>query len=262
MSDDPGEKLFERYLEQRGYTVLAYEPDLGTAKRPDYLVRADGTDVVVEVESFETTVVQTPTEPGGSAALSDLRPLRRKISAGAEQLKGIGGYPLIVVIANPYHIAVPLLPSHLVAAMYGDLAFEFLPDGTQQWRLGRNGRLHVDEPDGTSHGNHPYLSAVGVLRVGSALDMNIIADLREHAGAGNPLQIVAHALSAEDNPQVQQDTLSLDLFETVSDTSVAVTRTIFNRTGDTRWGQVSAGRYGPIADTDAVASAPDTTPAG
>ena len=171
MSDDPGEKLFERYLEQRGYTVLP-------------------TSQTWVPRSAPTTWCgpTVPSEPGGSAALSDLRPLRRKISAGAEQFKGIGGYTVIVVIANPYHIAVPLLPSHPVAAMYGDLAFEFLPDGTQQWRLGCNGRLHVDEPDGTSHGNHPYLSAVGVLRVGSALDMSIIAYLREHAGAGNPLR--------------------------------------------------------------------------
>jgi hypothetical protein len=96
VTDDPGEKLFERYIEQRGYTVLDHRPDLSTAKRPDYLVRADGTDVVVEVESFKTTVVQAPTEPSGSAAVGDLRPVRNKISTGAEQLKGISGRPLIV----------------------------------------------------------------------------------------------------------------------------------------------------------------------
>lgn len=260
MTDDPGEELFERYVEQRGYSVLAYHPDLGTAKRLDYLVRADGTDVVVEVESFKTAVVRVPTEPGGSAALSDLRPLRNKISTGSAQLKGISGYPLIVVIANPYDIAVPLLPSHLVAAMYGDLAFEFLPGGTQKWSLGRNGRLHVDEPDGTSHGNHPYLSAVGVLRTGSGLDMKIVADLRADAGAGNPLQIVAQALPADGTTKVQREALSLDVFETVSATALAVPRTIFNGPGDTRWGQVSPGRYGPIASPDAAASPVEPTP--
>jgi hypothetical protein len=262
VTGDPGEELFERYIEQRGYSVLDYHPDLGTAKRPDYLVRADGTDVVVEVESFKTAVVRAPTEPGGSAALSDLRPVRNKISTGAEQLEGISGYPLIVVIVNPYHIAVPLVPSHLVAAMYGDLAFEFLSGGAQQWSLGRNGRLHVGEPDGTSHGNHPYLSAVGVLRAGSGLDLKIVADLRSKTGTGNPLQIVAQALSGDGSTQVQREALSLDVFETVSDAALAVPRTIFNGWGDTRWGRVSPGHYGPIASPDAASSPIDPTRSG
>jgi hypothetical protein len=38
MATDPGEALFERYLKAHSYDVLAYEPDLGTAKRPDYLI--------------------------------------------------------------------------------------------------------------------------------------------------------------------------------------------------------------------------------
>jgi hypothetical protein len=39
MASDPGEALFERYLKAGGHNILAYEPDLGTAKRPDYVVR-------------------------------------------------------------------------------------------------------------------------------------------------------------------------------------------------------------------------------
>ena len=42
MPDDPGEELFDRYIEQRGYSVLNYHPDLGTAKRPDYLFTVRG----------------------------------------------------------------------------------------------------------------------------------------------------------------------------------------------------------------------------
>ena len=41
VSSDPGEALFERYLKANRYDNLAYESDLGTAKRPDYLVRAE-----------------------------------------------------------------------------------------------------------------------------------------------------------------------------------------------------------------------------
>lgn len=42
VTSDPGEALFERYLKANGYDILAYERDLGTPKRPDYLVRAAG----------------------------------------------------------------------------------------------------------------------------------------------------------------------------------------------------------------------------
>lgn len=41
--------LFERYLKAVGYDITAYKPDLGIAKRPDYLIRAAGQEVVVEV---------------------------------------------------------------------------------------------------------------------------------------------------------------------------------------------------------------------
>jgi hypothetical protein len=54
MTTDPGEALFRRYLKANCYDVLAYESDLGTAKRPDFLIRAAGQEVVVEVESFNT----------------------------------------------------------------------------------------------------------------------------------------------------------------------------------------------------------------
>jgi hypothetical protein len=36
---DPGKALFERYLKGVGYDITAYEPDLGTAKRQDHLIR-------------------------------------------------------------------------------------------------------------------------------------------------------------------------------------------------------------------------------
>lgn len=54
MAADPGERLFLRYLAECGYEVLAHEPDLGTGKGPDYLIRAAGHEVVAEVKSFNT----------------------------------------------------------------------------------------------------------------------------------------------------------------------------------------------------------------
>jgi hypothetical protein len=38
-----------------GNDIAAYEPGLGTAKRPDYLIRAAGQEAVIEVQSFNTS---------------------------------------------------------------------------------------------------------------------------------------------------------------------------------------------------------------
>ncbi|MFZ0227476.1 MAG: hypothetical protein WAL41_11130 [Mycobacterium sp.] len=101
MIDDPGEALFRRYLDEAGYEILAYEPDLGTPKRPDFLICADGREVVVEVESFGTPPMPVTPRSGFVSMAPQLKAVRNKVSAGAAQLRGIEGYPLIVVLANP-----------------------------------------------------------------------------------------------------------------------------------------------------------------
>src|ERR1700680_4184246 len=100
MTSDPGEALFERYLEASGYDVLAYEPDLGTSKRPDYLIRTACREIVVEVESFNTPPMPLPPRSGFVSMVPQLKTVRNKISTGAAQVKGIEGYPLVVVLAN------------------------------------------------------------------------------------------------------------------------------------------------------------------
>ena len=162
---DPGEALFERYLKANGYDVLAYEPDLGTGKRPDYLIRAAGQEVVVEVESFNTPPVPLTPRSGFVNMAPHLKKVRNKITDGAEQLKGIEGYPLVVVIANPRNSWMPLDAPMFIGALYGDPQASFAPGGGLVFSTGRNGRLHVTEPDGSMHGNHPYLGAVAVLRL-------------------------------------------------------------------------------------------------
>jgi hypothetical protein len=161
---DPGEALFERYLKANGYDVLAYEPDHGTAKRPDYLIRAAGHEVVVEVESFNTRPMPLTPRSGFVNMTPKLKKVRNKITAGAEQLKGIEHRPLVVVLANPRNSWVPLEGPMFIGALFGDSQASFAPDGELFFHSGRNGRLHVKEPDGSVRGNHPYLSAVAVLR--------------------------------------------------------------------------------------------------
>jgi hypothetical protein len=65
MTTDAGELLFERYLAERDYEILAYESALGMRKRPDYLIHAAGHEVVLEVKSFNTQLRQPVSGPGG-----------------------------------------------------------------------------------------------------------------------------------------------------------------------------------------------------
>jgi len=82
-----------------------------------------------------------------------LRAVRNKTTAGAEQLKGIEGYPLVVVLANPRNSRVPPEGPVFIGALFGDSQVSFAPDGELYFHSGRNGRLHVKEPDRSVRGN-------------------------------------------------------------------------------------------------------------
>jgi hypothetical protein len=64
VNSDPGEELFKRYLAANNYDMLAYESGLGTMKRPEFLIRAAGHKVVVEVESFKTPPMSSDPQSG------------------------------------------------------------------------------------------------------------------------------------------------------------------------------------------------------
>ncbi len=76
-----------------------------------------------------------------------LRAVRKKITAGAEQLKGIEGNPLVAVLANPRNSWVPLEGPVFIGALYGDSQVSFAPDGELFLHSGRNGRLQPSVPD-------------------------------------------------------------------------------------------------------------------
>jgi hypothetical protein len=219
-----GETLFKRYLAKWGYGDFEYEPDwLDPSKKPDFFIKTALGDVVVEVETFQTWGLLTGLKDGMFAMQTltkTLGPIRRAISHGADQLKGIGDKPLVVVLANPNN-RVPLSSQFVMAAMYGDPEFVFPSDRHQPgfWRAGRNGRLHLVNERGVAHGNHEYVSAVAVLR--------------------------ETLVSGQDG----ELSVTLDVFETVSDPCVSLPSSLFAHDGDTRWGVLSPGMYGR-RDTD------------
>jgi hypothetical protein len=248
MTTDPGEALFERYLKANGYDVLAYEPDLGTTKRPDYLVRAAGKEVVVEVESFNTPPIPLTPRSGFVNMTPKLKTVRNKITAGAEQLKGIEGYPLVVVLANPRNSWVPLEGPLFIGALFGDSQVSFAPDGELFFHSGRNGRLHVKEPGGSVRGNHPYLSAVAVLRfVYPQAAWAAAMQQSQDAGNTNPLAILreAHHLLGQ-RSEAGAEAICLDVYESLSESAVSMHREVFAGPHDTRWGITSPGQYGQV----------------
>ena len=247
MANDPGEALFERYLKANGYDVLAYEPDLGTTKRPDYLVQAGGQEVVVEVESFNTPPM--PLTPSGAVNMRPkLRAVRNKLTAGAAQLKGIEGRPLIVVLANPRNSWVPLEGPMFIGALFGDPEVSFAPDDGIAFGSGRNGRLHVKEPDGSVQCNHPYLSAVAVIRFVYPQAAWAAAMAQSQEADADPLAVVREATQLLARPgEAAAEAICADMYETVSESAVPLARDIFAGPNDTRWGVTAPGRYGQVA---------------
>jgi hypothetical protein len=45
-----GERWFERYLRTHGYAYEYEPPDLGVSRRPDFLVRRDGVEIVLNYD--------------------------------------------------------------------------------------------------------------------------------------------------------------------------------------------------------------------
>lgn len=161
------EEWFARYCAGHGINVLAYEPDLGVATRPDYLIERGGSEVVCEVKEFTATRFDRMIATArlfSSSESEELKPVRNQVRHAARNLKPLEGskWPLAIVLANPLHLHVPLEPERLIHALYGDLTvtFEVGPEGPvtePEWVAGRSGRLRSD---------HPYISAVVALHEG------------------------------------------------------------------------------------------------
>jgi hypothetical protein len=93
--------------------------------------------------------------------------IRRTISEAARQLEPLAGdaRPLVIVLANPHGMTLPMDGVELIQAMYGELEVGFHidpatggPATEPEWGLGEGGRLADEQA--------PWVSAVAVLRQG------------------------------------------------------------------------------------------------
>jgi hypothetical protein len=241
MSTRPGdlaELNFERYLKERGY-AFEHEPDWGTPRRPDYRITTDQGILAGEVKSFETCGILDGLGGGQfrqRPVTKALEPIRKQIKDAAGQLKVLThlGIPLVVVLDNPGNRPVSLEPHMVISAMYGDLSYSaaLLEDGSMEELtgvLGRNGKLTND---------HQYISAVAIIRrrdfaaewAANWFDENRIRfDLNDAEG-----MITAYREAVASGVPIG-DSVSVEVFETLSETAVPLPRTVFNGPEDVRW---------------------------
>jgi hypothetical protein len=161
------ERWFERYLRDHGYSY-DYEPDLGVGKHPDFVIERNGVKVVCEVKAFEQVPALQKKLEGRTAPVmaSDdevYGPIRSAVRQAAKQLKPLAdaGLPLVVVLANPLGFVVHLNMERLIEAMFGNPGWAGKFDAEKgevedmKFEYGRDGKLRND---------HPYISAVVILR--------------------------------------------------------------------------------------------------
>jgi hypothetical protein len=238
IKENIGEVLFERYLSHWGYGDYERHPErLNPPKKPDYLIRTECGEVVVEVKSFDTwgLLEKLKDEPFAMESLEEtLGPIRDAIKEAAKQLKGIEGRPLVIVLVSPDN-RIPVSPYYLISAMYGELELPIPLDQarSEQWRTGRNGRLYIPDGRGVRRGYHPYVSAVAVIR---------------ESPHPPPASTVSDSEVATET-QALNSAVTLEVFETISDRCIPLPRTLFAYEGDRRWGALGGGFYGRLALT-------------
>jgi hypothetical protein len=161
------ERWFERYVHGHDYSY-DYEPDLRVSTRPDFVIERAGTRVVCEVKGFEqpSAFKNRLSQAVGAFMAGDdeiYRPMRSAVREAARQLKPLAGtgLPLVVVLADPRDHVVLLDIEHLVEAMFGNPGWT----GSLNESTGEVEGLHFAYgQDGRLRNDHPYISAVLILR--------------------------------------------------------------------------------------------------
>src|SRR4051794_7893285 len=180
------ELRFAAYLDEYGYS-WKHEPDyqaeLGLPRRletkPDFLIERDGHRAVAEVRQFETTALQDHLSKSGRAGVVAPQqlfgPQRFAMWEKAKQLRPLAGagLPLLIVLANPLGMMVPLDDFHIQAAMWGNpgvaIPIDTTTGGPAEGRdayfmLENYGAFASPVKEGEGFANrHPHITAVVVV---------------------------------------------------------------------------------------------------
>lgn len=229
-----GEEMFEAYLAEHEYAAPEHEPDLGVDTRPDYVVRRDKHECVCEVKEFDVDQPGLPwmgQRTGTTSMQVALAPIRKKIREAARQLKPLAGSgrPLVVVLANPHGVFVPLDDHDVVYAMYGDPTYTIPIDPETgagsggSMGAGRNGKLRAD---------HPYISAVAIVRERQRI-YDFHQEVREKNPHLSPEEYLDVLNAASARGEAPTDSYHrIDVFKTVSPDAVALPEIFFDGEND------------------------------
>jgi hypothetical protein len=250
MPKTTGDELFERYLQEHGYEVGPHEPDLtelGIAKRPDFLPGLGELQIACEVEQFtsgasalERRLADQRTVPASGKDVYG--PIRNHVAKAAQQLKPLTALelPLVVVLANPERAMIDLSVQHVLSALYGDPTFAMEIDPTVGAAVGE-GCLEFGR-DGKLTNDHPYLSAIALLRRREHRADRVAEIAGEERGDRDPSDFdeattealkLLKRLDREELPQ--GDYVYVDLIETMSEAAVPLPEAWFDDERDSRW---------------------------
>ena len=118
------EALLQEYLRSHGLTDVEVEPVIeNSSSRPDYRLRADGAEVLIDVEDF-TSKLEDSRVRGG--AYNPYGPIREKLSTARRKLKDMEGHCCCLVLQNPDKLRIDLTWQIVMGAMLSDLGFPSL----------------------------------------------------------------------------------------------------------------------------------------
>ena len=123
------EALLQEYLRSHGLTDVEVEPVIeNSSSRPDYRLRADGAEVLLDVEDF-TSKLEDSRVRGG--AYNPYGPIREKLSAARRKFKDMEGHCCCLILQNPDKLRIDLTWQIVMGAMLSDLGFPSLAPKAQ-----------------------------------------------------------------------------------------------------------------------------------
>lgn len=164
MAAPESELWFDRYVREHGHDPGEPEPNLGTQRCPDRLIRWNGHEVVCEIKEFAQDVIPANQGVGAIAPERWYGAVRGQVHAAARQMRELAdrGLPLVAVLANPRGMFVPLDVDEVLSALYGNPQIVMTIDPTTGAAVGEP--QWIAGPDGEIRNDHRYLSAVVLLR--------------------------------------------------------------------------------------------------
>ena len=121
--------LLLEYLRAHGLTDLEVDPVIeNSSSRPDYRLRADGFEVLFDVEELSTKPADARTRGG---AYNPYGPIREKISAARRKFKNMEGHCCCLILENQERPRIGLNWQIIMGAMLSDLGLPF-PIGRQE----------------------------------------------------------------------------------------------------------------------------------